>query len=399
MRVSLIAVILLLLINVAADIYIVRSLPVKYRQGWRRALIWTINSVVYILFTVLMLFVYNKKFDLLMYYLEMIILGFFMLSVPKIIFLAISPLDYLPRLFKAKRLKIFTPLSAVVACALPFVLLYSTLYVRKHLRIAEVEITSPKIPGTFDGYRIVQISDLHLKTLYGDTSFINRMVDTINSYNPDIVCFTGDIVSIRTDEMRPYMKNLSRIVTRNGVYSVLGNHDYGDYCSWPSVEAKEQNMQQMKDNQEDMGWTMLNNSSVEIISSADTIVLAGVENWGKPPFKRYGNLSAAYNKLYDDKYKILLTHDPAHWDTVLATSNIDLTLSGHVHAMQFKLTLFGRSISPASLMHERWSGLYEEDGRYLYVNDGIGCTLFPARIGSAYPEITVITLRSSKQQQ
>lgn len=398
MRVSLVAVFVLLLLNVAADIYIVRRLPDRFRQGWRRALIWTINTAVYILFTVLMLFVYNKKFDLLMYYLEMIILAFFMLSVPKIIFLAISPLDYLPKLFKARPLKVFTPVSAVAACILPFMLLYSTLFVRKHFRVAEVEIVSPKIPPAFNGYKIVQISDLHLKTLYGDTAFINRMVDTVNSYKPDIVCFTGDLVSIRADEMTPYMKNLSRFRAKNGVYSILGNHDYGDYYSWPTPEAKERNMQQMKNNQARMGWVMLNNASVEITASADTVVLIGVENWGKPPFKRYGDLPAAYHALYDDKYKILLTHDPGHWDTVLATSNIDLTMSGHVHAMQFKINLFGRSISPASLMHERWSGLYEEDGRFLYVNDGIGCTLFPARIG-AYPEITVFTLRSGQGER
>ncbi|MBO8438289.1 MAG: metallophosphoesterase [Bacteroidetes bacterium] len=395
MRVSLIAVFLLLLLNIAADIYIVKRLPDRCRQGWRRALIWTINTMVYILFTVLMLFVYYKKFDLLMYYLEMIILGFFMLSVPKILFLAISPLDYIPKLFRAKPLKLFTPLSAVIACALPFLLLHSTLYTRKHFRIAEVNICSNKIPQAFDGYKIVQISDMHLKTLYGDTAFINRMVDTINSYNPDIVCFTGDLVSIRSDEMFPYIKNLSRFRAKNGVYSVLGNHDYGDYYKWPSPEAKEQNMQQMKNAQEQMGWNMLNNSSVEIVAASDTIVLIGVENWGKPPFKRYGDLSVSYPALYDDKYKILLTHDPAHWDTVLATSNIDLTLSGHVHAMQFKITLFGHSLSPASYIHDRWSGRYDKDGATLYVNDGIGCTLFPARIG-AFPEITVLTLRSEQ---
>lgn len=219
------------------------------------------------------------------------------------------------------------------------------------------------------------------------------MVDTINSFEPDIVCFTGDLVSIRTDEMTPYMKNLSRFRAKNGVYSILGNHDYGDYYKWPTPEAKEQNMQQMKTNQAKMGWTMLNNSSVEIVASTDTIVLIGVENWGKPPFKRYGDLSASYPALYDDRYKILLTHDPAHWDTVLATSNTDLTLAGHVHAMQFKITLFGHSISPASLMHERWSGRYDKGCATLYINDGIGCTLFPARIG-AKPEITLITLRT-----
>lgn len=395
MRVSLIAVFLLLLINVAADIYIVKRLPDKFRKGWRRAFIWTLNTATYILFTVLMLFVYNKKFDMLMYYLEMIILGFFMLSVPKIIFLIISPLDYIPKLFKKKPLKIFTFISAVIACILPFLLLYSALYTRKHFRIAEVEITSPKLPQAFDGYKIIQISDMHLKTIYGDTSFLNRMVDTINSYNPDIVCFTGDLVSIRTDEMNPYMKNLSRFRTKNGVYSILGNHDYGDYYEWKTPEAKEHNMQQMKENQARMGWIMLNNSSMEIVADTDTVVLIGVENWGKPPFKRYGDLAASYPTLNDDKYKILMTHDPAHWDTVLATSNIDLTLAGHVHAMQFKITLFGHSISPASMMHARWSGRYDKNGATLYINDGIGCTLFPARIG-AYPEITVITLRSTR---
>lgn len=396
MRVSLLISFILLAVNIFADIYIMRRLPQSFRKGWRRVTVWSVNTAVYLLFAVLIVFIYMKHFELLSDYLEIIMLAFFMICLPKIVFLLISPLDFVPKLFGAKRFHIFTSVSAAIAFILPFILLYGALVVRKNIVFNKVDIVSDRLPRSFDGYKIVQISDLHLKTIYGDTAFLTSMVDSINSLNPDLICFTGDLVTLRTDEMYPYIKQLSRLRAKDGVYSILGNHDYGDYVNWSTPEDKQRNMDEFIALQGEMGWKLLMNESAVLVSESDTVPLIGVENWGKPPFSQYGDLHASYDSLYDDKYKILLSHNPEYWNTVLNESNIDLTLSGHIHAMQMKIKLMNSYYSPAEIINDRWSGKYTSGKQTLYINDGIGCTLFPVRLG-AYPEVTVITLRKNKR--
>ena len=277
---------------------------------------------------------------------------------------------------------------------------------RNNIDIVNVEFSSPKLPAAFDGYRIVQISDLHTGTWGTDTRFIERLVDSVNAQKPDLILFTGDIVNRQSAELAPFLGVLSRLHARDGVYSVLGNHDYGDYVDWPSAEEKRANLQLLKDWQRQIGWKLLNNSHTQIISEGDTIQLIGVENWGEPPFHQYGHLIEAYPisrdsifNLNDNRFKILMTHNPEHWRMeVSKISNIDLTLSGHTHAMQTEFKIGNWKWSPAVMRYPLWGGMYTTDNPQgepmsIYVNIGAGEVGMPFRIG-ATPEVTVITLRN-----
>ena len=219
------------------------------------------------------------------------------------------------------------------------------------------------------------------------------MVRQVNKLEPDLIIFTGDLVTLRSAELEPFLHVLSGLKAKNGVYSILGNHDYGDYVPWKNVSEKLEDRKLLRIKEKEMGWRMLNNESVYLYSGNDSVALIGVENWGEPPFPKYGNLRAAYPDLNDDCFKILLTHNPMHWDEeVISGTNIDLSFSGHTHAMQIKLQLGDWRYSPAEIRYPRWSGLYREGNQYLYVNEGIGCVFMPMRVG-ATPEITVIRLK------
>jgi predicted MPP superfamily phosphohydrolase len=393
MRISLLLSILLLVVNILSDIYIIRQIPKRIKTKLFNISVWGVNTIIYALFVVFVCMVYMKNFQFISKNIELLVFFFLLLSLPKILFLLISPIDYLVKLFTKRRRYIFTIVAMVVSLLTFTLLLYGMAVGRKKLVCNSVEITSAELPKEFDRLKIVHISDLHLKSFYGDTTVISQMVDKINSLNPDIVCVTGDIVSLTADEILPYKPQLSRIKAKEGVYSIMGNHDYGDYVKWNSEEDKLFNIQKLNTYQKEMGWQMLNNGYANITNQGDTIIVIGVENWGNPPFSRYGNLNEAYKTLTDNKYKILLSHNPEHWQQVLGETNINLTLSGHTHAMQLKFVLGENQYSLASLRGEWWSGLYQRGEQSLYVNDGIGCTLFTFRVG-AYPEITLITIKA-----
>ena len=292
---------------------------------------------------------------------------------------------------------------ALLTCGLMW---WGTAIGRKQIEIKTHEIISPKVPASFDGYKIVQLSDLHVGTWGSDTLFISRLVDSINAQKPDLIVFTGDIVNRKTDEVNPFVNTLTRLKAKDGVLAVLGNHDYGDYITWNSLEEKRQNMKSLEKFYETAGWNLLNNSRKFITNERnDTIVLIGVENWGEPPFHQYGKLDKAYPvnpdstyNVNDERFKILLSHNPEHWNRVISnTTNIDLTLSGHTHAMQIMFQLGPFRWSPSEYKYEQWSGLYERTSKRneklrLYVNIGAGEVGLPMRIG-ATPEITTFILR------
>jgi hypothetical protein len=278
---------------------------------------------------------------------------------------------------------------------------------RRQIDVVNVEISSPRLPAAFDGYRMVQISDLHVGTWGEDTSFVAELVDSVNAQHPDIILFTGDIVNRESTELAPFLNTLARLHAPDGVYSILGNHDYGDYVDWPSAADKRDNLQLLKNWQRQIGWKLLNNQRTQIVHDNDTIQLIGVENWGEPPFHQYGHLIDAYplstdslQHLNDDRFKILLTHNPEHWrQEVRRISNIDLSLSGHTHAMQFELKFGNWRWSPSAWKYDQWGGLYDYinakgEKLQIYVNIGAGEVGIPSRIG-ATPELTVITLRKA----
>lgn len=283
-------------------------------------------------------------------------------------------------------------------------------YTRRHLKVEEVTISSPRLPKAFDGYRIAQISDLHVGSWGTDTTFVSRLVDSVNNLNPDLIVFTGDLVNRKTAEVDAYLAPLSRLRAKDGIFSILGNHDYGDYTDWKTPKDREDNNRLLAFHQRGMGWVLLNNQRHFIKKDNDSIMVIGVENWGDPPFPTYGDLNTAIpysrDSLHhqnDNNFKILLSHNPAHWDEeVSKNTNIDLTLSGHTHAMQIMLRLGNLKWSPSVFRYKHWGGLYEEeipggDKSRLYVNIGAGEVGMPARLLGAYPEITLITLKQENQ--
>lgn len=336
------------------------------------------------------------------------IYGFLTVLIPQILFAVCSCIGGLPRLWHSKTLQLGKWIGIPIGI-LSFILMWiGALYTRKQIEVTHVEVSSDRLPESFEGFRIAQISDLHVGTWGNDTGFIDRLVDSVNKQQPDIILFTGDIVNRQTGELAPFMKSLSRLKAPLGVYSVLGNHDYGDYIDWPTEADKRDNLNLLRNWQRQLGWKILDNERRNIVWKGDTIQLIGVENWGEPPFRQYGHLIDAYplshDSLYnltDDRYKILLTHNPEHWTReVTKISNIDLTLSGHTHAMQTEIKIGNYKWSPAVWKYRQWGGLYETfapDGRKmkLYVNIGAGEVGMPFRIG-ATPEITIITLIREK---
>ena len=284
-------------------------------------------------------------------------------------------------------------------------------YTRRHIIVEKESFYSDKLPSSFDGYKIVQLSDLHVGTWGKDTTFLNELVKEVESLHPDLIVFTGDIVNRQSSELEPFIDVLSRLKAKDGVYSILGNHDYGDYVDWNTPLDKERNLLQLKDYQRKMGWKLLNNESVFIKNDKDSILLIGVENWGEPPFPKYGDLNHALPEKEDGagvhqndrSYKLLLSHNPEHWNQEVGTNtNIDLTLSGHTHAWQSMIKIGDWKWSPAKYRYEQWAGRYDRENKNgentsLYVNIGSGSVGMPSRLLSAFPEITLITLRAVNQ--
>lgn len=256
----------------------------------------------------------------------------------------------------------------------------------------------PHLPEPFSGLKIIQISDLHLGS-FASTSAVKKMVELINSEEPDLVFFTGDLVNNFAYEAEPYLNVLNEIRSKKGVYSVLGNHDYGEYTRWDSEQAKALNHANIIDVQFQFGWRVLRNEHILLDSPQGNIAIIGVENWGTH-FYKYGDVAKAAKGAESAAVKILLSHDPSHWDKVVSEEfkDIDLTLCGHTHGFQFGVEIpdWGIKWGAGQSMYNYWAGLYQKDRQYLYVNRGAGFIGFPGRVGIP-PEITVITLEKALQ--
>ena len=254
----------------------------------------------------------------------------------------------------------------------------------------KVHVISPKfdnLPKFLNGKRIVQISDIHVGSFFGNKNRVRKAIQLINAQKPDYVFFTGDLVNNTADEMDDWVDVFSEINASQGKYSILGNHDYGDYVAWNNEEEKRNNFENLIRVHEKIGFVLLRNDSVEL---GEKTWLLGVENWGKPPFRQSGDVNKALFGVPENDFKILLSHDPSHFDEKIAgKTTISLTLSGHTHGMQFGIERFGIKWSPVSFKYSKWAGLYRVSNQFLYVNRGFGYLGFPGRVG-IYPEITVI---------
>lgn len=265
-------------------------------------------------------------------------------------------------------------------------------------KIHHVRLTLPDLPKSFNGLKIVQISDLHLGG-WASADPLNEAITRINSLQPDLVFFTGDLVNYRTDEAFPFKEYLKKLNAKHGIFATLGNHDYGDYTRWSTVEAKRQNMTDLYSFFDEIGWKLLNNSNQLIEIGDEKIAVIGVENWGAfSRFPRYGDIQKAIAGTENASVKLLLSHDPSHWEEIITQQqpDIDITFAGHTHGFQFGIEIRKLKWSPAQYIYKHWAGLYQEQAigqkpQYLYVNRGLGTIGYPGRVG-ILPEITLFEL-------
>ena len=283
--------------------------------------------------------------------------------------------------------------------AIPFASLLYGMYKGKYnFRVLNYTLHFEDLPEAFDGYRLTQISDIHSGS-FDNKEKIEYAIDLINDQKSDVILFTGDMVNNKASEMLPWKTTFSRLKAKDGKYSVLGNHDYGDYVDWDSSAEKAKNLEDLKDIQREIGFDLLLNEHRYLERNGEKIAIVGVENWGKG-FKQKGDLKKASSQINSDDFKILMSHDPSHWDAQVVndTYHYHLTLSGHTHGMQFGIEIPGWiKWSPVKWRYKQWAGIYEALGQYINVNRGFGYLGYPGRVG-IWPEITVIELKKGTKQ-
>ena len=378
LRVSLFFIVLLLL----PDWYIYK-VYIKYIQHkWQKRLYW-LPTVLLLMVLLVFIVAHDSLHDAFGIYLIVTLC----VAVPKLVFVLCDILMKVLRKFL--RIPLFgKTVSSVVAIVTLAYLLFGAIKGKEYFQVKQVVFSSPDLPESFDGYRILQLSDIHAGSWKGNAEALRRAVEICNAQHPDLAVFTGDLVNSRADEIKEFMPVLSKLRAKDGVFSVLGNHDYATYVQWDSEADRLANIDTLLARQEQMGWKMLMNDHQILHRGNDSIALIGVENSGKPPFPDCGDLPRA-QKGTERMFRVLLSHDPTHWRrSVLPDTDIQLMLAGHTHDMQ--INLFGFSFS--QFIYPEHKGLYLEGQRGLYVNIGLGYVLFPMRLG-AWPEIAVITLR------
>lgn len=306
-------------------------------------------------------------------------------AVPEII---LSLLLLFCLLFKSYRLWV-RRIALFVSSVVFLTMLYGFTLGYRQIVVKPFTYTSAAIPQAFDGYRIVQLSDLHVGTLRRHHVVVERIVDSVNALQPDLIVFTGDLVNYHAEELFEFEDIFRKMHARDGVVSIMGNHDYMTYYNWPDEKARLANVRLLQDHQRAIGWRLLLNDNYILRRGNDSIAIVGVENDGKPPFPALGDLPRAQRGLQNSCFQILLSHDPTHWRRrVLPETRIPLMLAGHTHGMQLKIGSF----SPSEWFYPEWGGPYYEGGHTLYVSLGVGEVLLPFRIG-AWPEINLITLK------
>ena len=296
-------------------------------------------------------------------------------------------INYLPERRK------FVSQIAFGLALIPFAgMIYGAVKGKYDFTVHKVKLRFRDLPEAFDGFTITQLSDIHSGS-FDDPIAVRRGIELANSQESDLLVFTGDLVNNKADEMDDWMDHFSALKAPFGKYSILGNHDYGDYLPWASEAAKEANLERLKQIQKELGFRLLLNEHVRIEKDGQSIALVGVENWGKKGFVKHGDLPKASQGVSKDDFTILLSHDPSHWEAVTLQHehHFHITLSGHTHGMQFGIEIPGFKWSPSKYIYPQWAGLYKKDEKFLYVNRGFGFLGFPGRVG-ILPEITVIEL-------
>ena len=371
---------------------LVADLYIFFRYVWRKCkwstrILYTLFSLFTYVFSVLLFrkyFITDSVSEL--YGIGKVLGVFVSLFVSKMLF---SIVDVWTLMFKTKVLKKI----AFGLAALAFLsCMYGMLFGRFNMSAKRVVVENKSLPHNFDGYKILHISDLHLSSFYGDEKIVSEWVDMMNAENPDIICFTGDVVSVFADEMLPHMDALKRLKAKDGKFAILGNHDYGDYHSWRSREEKNANNERLKSLIRSAGFDLLLDEHRLLSKDGDSLAVVGLENFGRLQKCQIRNLENATSGL-NVKTRLLLSHDPDFWNMNL-NGNTDyfLTLAGHTHAMQAGIEIGDWEFSLSFLRYPYWHGLYERNGNQIFVSRGIGCTVIPMRFGMT-PEYVVITLK------
>jgi predicted MPP superfamily phosphohydrolase len=389
------------------DFYAYQSIKTLTKKKLIKILYWVVSYGI-LINVLYKLFVFNDSRGLTQP--MMLAIGLLILSIiPKIILLIVlfgedifrvfkGSFNYFskgePKAFLADR-RAFVSKVALVLAAIPFSsVIYGMARGKYNYQVINHTLYFNELPEAFDGFKVTHISDIHSGS-FDDEEKIMAGIDLINEQASELILFTGDLVNNTSDEMIPWISHFSKLKANYGKYSILGNHDYGEYVRFDSEEEKAQNFQAIKDLHPQMGFNLLLNDSVYIEKGNDKIALVGVENWGTR-FKKLGDLNLASTKINKEDFKILMSHDPSHWDAEIKNhqSNFHLTLSGHTHGMQFGIEIPGIKWSPIQYLYKQWAGIYSELGKYINVNRGFGFLAFPGRVG-IWPEITVITLKKT----
>jgi len=391
------------------DFYAFQSVKTITKRRWVLFFYWLFSITV--LFNLLYtLYTFNDSRGMTQP--MMLAFGFIILSiVPKVLALVVLIGEDIFRVFKGlfnhfstsnentflPNRREFVSKVALGLAGIPFAsVLYGMMRGKYNYQVVEHTLYFDDLPDAFEGFKLTHISDIHSGS-FDDAEKISHGIDLINEQESNVILFTGDIVNNTADEMDEWIPYFKKLKAKDGKYSVLGNHDYGEYARWKTSEEKEQNFQAIKDIHPKIGFDLLLNDSVYLEKGNDKIALVGVENWGTR-FKKAGDLKVASSKIQQKDFKILMSHDPSHWNSEVKKddNNYHLTLSGHTHGMQFGIEIPGIKWSPVQYVYEQWAGVYKEFNRYINVNRGFGFLAFPGRVG-IWPEITVITLKKLKE--
>ena len=396
------------LISILFDIYFYQIIKKYNKNKWVNLLI-----PIYWSFTIIAItnfFLYSFQFELGYYYKTIsfnIIIGNFISKVLSLPFLLIDDLRRLIiYIFRKKTLKSsnkisrskFLSISASLAYGIPITsLTYGILSNNVYdYRIKRRQINFKKLPLAFDGIKVCHVSDIHVGSLRNRLA-VRGGIDMITNEKPDIIFFTGDLVNDKAKELIGWGDDLSKIKAPLGVFSVLGNHDYGEYTSWENEISKTKNFNDLLTAQKEFGWNLLRNQNTRITVDEESINIIGVENWSASRrFQQYGKLDVAYEGLNKNDFKLLMSHNPSHWNAHVTNNfkDIDLTLSGHTHGLQYGIDIGKFRVSPVRLAYKQWADLYTSNNQYIYVNRGFGFMGYPGRVG-ILPEITILTLKRS----
>ena len=403
----------LLIVFLAIEIYAFQAFKTVYKNSWLTKTYLLLNTLIFLNFFLRVIYIYHNElsysdqfygnlsipfalFFTLVCFKLIIILFLFFEDISRVV---LSIINFFFNFSDAKifeRRSFLSKIALLVASIpIPFVL-YGIYKGRYNYKVYKYDLSFDDLPEDFDGYQITHISDIHSGSLKNKNN-VEYAVKLINEQKSDLILFTGDIINNKSNELIKWKDLLSTMKASDGKFSVLGNHDYGDYVNWNNKKEKEDNFSDLLNFQKQMGFKLLLNENIKIKKGESNISLIGVENWGKGRFKKKGDIDKACIGLNKRDFKIVLSHDPSHWDKILIDhkTHFHLTLSGHTHGMQFGIEIPGWvKWSPAKWAYRQWAGLYNEKNQFLNVNRGFGVLGFPGRVGIP-PEISVITLKKS----